>query len=407
MPICPSSPTNVAAVAMACPLHSFKYSRISYEPPPLFVIFKMSLDSGTCPKLWKLADITPIYKKGDASQPANYRPISIIPAVCRLFERLPVDDKHDNLHNHQLMTDAQYGFVRRRFTEIQLLNCSDDWTKDVDCKRFAHIVYIDFSKAFDTVSHEKLLHKLTKYGISGNIQWFTSFLNNRKQRVKLGNSYSSYANVIYGVPQGSCTGPLLFILYANELPDYQQATNIKVSIFADGTKCSMTFSNPLDRVHMQTRLDSFTRWADRWQLQIAEHKCCVLAIGKSEQPSYHMNGARLVNVNNYCDIVVIVDNNCLFRNHVSSICQKAYVTINVLFRCFHTANANDLVLGYTYFVRPVLEYCSNVWNPFIHAIHYIDRRAGQGTTLLYSPIILPLPPPLQSWLRAQYHCTQT
>ena len=175
-----------------------------------------------------------------------------------------------------------------------------------------------------------------------------------------------------GVPQGSCTGPLLFILYTNDLPEHQQATNVKVSMFADDrTKCSMTFSNPLDCVRMQTRLDSFTSRPNRWQLQIAEHKCCVLPIRKSEQPSYHMNGVRFANVKNDRDLGVIVDNNCLFRNHVSSICQKAYATINVLFRCFHTANANALVLGYKSFVRPVLEYCSTVWKPFIHARHYI------------------------------------
>ena len=100
-------------------------------------------------------------------------------------------------------------------------------------------LYIDFSKTFDTVSHRKLLHKLTNYGISGNIlQWFSSFLCDRKQRVKIGDVYSSYASVSSGVPQGSCTGPLLFILYANDLPDSHQGSETMVCLFADDTKLS-------------------------------------------------------------------------------------------------------------------------------------------------------------------------
>ena len=105
-------------------------------------------------------------------------------------------------------------------------------------------MYIDFSKAFDTVSRRKLLHKLTNYGITGNIfQWFSSFLCDRKQRVKIGDVYSSYASVSSGVPQGACTGPLLFILYANGLPDSQQGNETMVCLFADDTKLSRVLSS--------------------------------------------------------------------------------------------------------------------------------------------------------------------
>ena len=199
----------------------------------------MSIDSGTCPLLWKKADITPIYKKGDASQVSNYRPISLLPAMCRLFERILADDINFHLHHNRLITDAQYGFVKGRSTELQLLNCSKMWINAIDSNKFVDTVYIDFSKAFDTVSHRKLLHKLTNYGISGNIlQWFSSFLCNRKQRVKIGDVVMP-VYVSSGVPQGSCTGPLLFILYANDLPDSHQGTTgseTMVCLFADDTK---------------------------------------------------------------------------------------------------------------------------------------------------------------------------
>ena len=183
---------------------------LSYELcTPLNIIFEMSINSGTCPSLWKNADITPLYKKGDASQASNYRPISILPAMCRLFERILADDINYHLHYNRLITDAQYGFVKGRSTKLQLLHSSKMWTNAIDSNKFVDTVYIDFAKAFDTVSHRKLLYKLTKYGISGNIlQWFSSFLSNRRQRVKIGDVYSSYSNVSSGVPQGSCTGPL-------------------------------------------------------------------------------------------------------------------------------------------------------------------------------------------------------
>ena len=118
----------------------------------------------------------------------------------------------------------------------------------------------------------------------------------------MGNTFSSYADVTSGVPQGSCTGPILFILYVNDLPDNQQPTNITVNMFADDTKFTTVFSEPLDRVLLQNCLSSFTDWADLWQLQIAEHKCCVLSFGKPVLPTYYMKDVQLSNVNEYRDL---------------------------------------------------------------------------------------------------------
>ena len=130
-------------------------------------------------------------------------------------------------------------------------------------------------------------------------------------------------DVTSGIPQGSCTGPLLFILYVNDLPDNHQPTNITVNMFADDTKFTMVFSDPLDRVLLQDCLSSFTDWAEIRQLQIAEHKCCMLSFGKPVLPTYYMKDVQLTYVNDYRDIGVLVDNQCLFRQHVSTICQKS------------------------------------------------------------------------------------
>ena len=174
--------------------------------------------------------------------------------MCSLFERILVDEMNYYLYHNHLITDAQYGFVMERSTELQLLNCSSVWVKfnAIDAKCFVDIAYIDFAKAFDTVSHTKLLYKLSKYGISGNIlKWFTSFLSNRKQRVKIGDAYSDYVDITSGVPQGSRSGPLLFILFANDLPDNLVHTNSEVYMFADDTKIFTVLSDVPERSRMQ------------------------------------------------------------------------------------------------------------------------------------------------------------
>ena len=198
---------------------------LSYELCiPVHIIFKTSLDSTTCPTLWKYADITPIFKKGDPSQANTYRPISILPAMCKLFERILTEDIYDHLSRNHLITSAQYGFIKGRSTELQLLNCSCDWVNAIDTKCFADTVYIDLAKAFDTVSHNKLLHKLQKYGITGNIlQWFSSYLNNRKQRVKLSNTFPA---MLMSLP-GYLKVPVLDLYCLFYMSMTSQTTNIR------------------------------------------------------------------------------------------------------------------------------------------------------------------------------------
>ena len=189
--------------------------------------------------------------------------------------------------------------------------------------------------------------------------------------MKIGITFSEYDHVTSGVPQGSCAGPILFILFVNDLPDCNFYRNTVVSLFADDTKISTTFSSIAERPSMQINLNVFINWATKWQLQIADHKCCVLSHGKVIPPVYHINGIQLSNVNEFRDLGVIVDSHCIFKQHILQICRKAYVSINVIFRCFHSANVHALLTAYRSFVRPTLEYCSTVWNPALSARHYL------------------------------------
>ena len=163
-----------------------------------------------------------------------------------------------------------------------------------------------------------------------------------------------------GVPQGSCTGPLLFVLYANDLPDSHQGSETVVCLFADDKKLSRVLSSTEYRFELQEGLNDFMNWADQWQLRVAEHKCLVLSHGNGDPPRYCLKDVNLDNVDHHKDLGVIVDDHCPFKQQVSYICKKAYCSTNVLFRCFHTTNTVALIRGYKSVIRPVLEYCSTV-----------------------------------------------
>ncbi len=266
---------------------------------------------------------------------------------------------------NSLINNRQHGFLSRRSTTTQLLHCLDTWTKwNRDCSS-GFAVYIDFAKAFDTVSHPKLLHKLRGYGISGSLlNWIGAYLDGRFQRVRVNSSYSSWQTVGSGVPQGSVLGPLLFLIYINGLCDVLPP-NVDARLFADDVKlfAAVQYTSAL-----QCALNKLSDWATLWQLVVSIPKCFVLPVCSPQtlaSPSFSIGGIVLAVVGECQDLGVVVSSDLRFSTHCRQTARKASKVLAVLFRCFRTADLQAHVKGFVSFVRPILEYASQVWSPHL------------------------------------------
>ena len=239
-----------------------------------------------------------------------------------------------------------------------------------------HTTYIDFAKAFDTVSHAKLLSKIEALGITGNVlHWIQSYLHNRHQCVKVGMNVSDNIMATSGVPQGSCLGPILFIIYINDLPNIF-SPQIICTLFADDAKLSLIHKYEFEMDYMHNALTKLNDLSKLSGLNLAIHKCSIMSSKGNEISSYSINGVQLNYSNTYTDLGVIINHNLSFNDHIDNIIRKAYRMINIIFRVFRCNKHVPLTLAYMSYVRPVLEYASSLWNPSI-----TFRTNGNSTKL--------------------------
>ena len=220
-----------------------KLIKIATEPlSVLFTqIYNQSIETGIVPNILKVSQFTPVYKRGDATDPTNYRPISTLSPFSKVFEKLIYYQLYNVLEKYNILYKYQFGFRKGYSTEQAILEITDSLKKAMDKKLVSCGLFLDFSKAFDTINHDILLSKLYRYGIRGNpLRWFENYLYN--QVVKIGDTISSSQTIICGIPQGSTLGPLLFLLYINDLPNC--SSKLSFRIFADDTNMFYT-SNDL------------------------------------------------------------------------------------------------------------------------------------------------------------------
>lgn len=342
---------------------------------PLHKIFNMSLRTSIVPALWKQATVVPVYKgKGPRHIPANYRPISLTCIPCKVFERIINDRIMSHLKLNNLLFQGQHGFLDGKSTATQLLECVNDWTMSLNDRCPVDIVYLDISKAFDSVSHPKLIHKLRLMGVDDvTLLWVTDFLSDRTQRVRVGKSMSDPVSVLSGVPQGSVLGPILFLCFINDM--CAVVNNATLKIFADDSKLYMKCRSMSDSQLLCDDVERVFDWATTNQLQIATQKCSVLHLGTTNpKNNVSVNGIEIPSCDLARDLGVNVDCGLKFREHCLDVCKKAFTRSNLIFKAFKTRNADFLVSMFKVYVRPLVEYCSCVWSPrYLEDIKLVEK----------------------------------
>ena len=217
--------------------------------------------------------IVPIFKKGNKQLASNYRPISLTSIIGKVMESIAKDAIIAHMSQYKLFSDSQHGFLPHKSCTTQLLTAMNHWTESLNSGYATDIIYFDFKKAFDSVPHRRLLLKLKSYGISGNLlSWLSSFLTGRLQRVTLNNVYSEWSNVISEVPQGSVLGPILFLLYVNDIPS---VVDSHLLVFADDIKLYRRIQSENDIIQLQKDINNLLNWSNTWLLNFNIPKCKV------------------------------------------------------------------------------------------------------------------------------------
>jgi ribonuclease P/MRP protein subunit RPP40 len=349
-------------------------------------IFNSSLKTGLVPTDWKLANITPLFKKGSKSAPGNYRPVSLTSVIGKLFETLLKIKIMGFLDSKDLLSNIQYGFRKGRSCTTNLLSFYDNVTKELDIGNAVDITYIDFQKAFDKVPHQALLLKLNNIGLNNQVvRWVDNWLKGRMQRVQIKGTYSQWAEVKSGVPQGSVLGPILFIIFIN---DISLDVSGEVSCFADDLKIMGIVNTEEQIKKFQFDLDKISDWAHKWGMSFNINKCQVLHMGnKNKNFTYKLQGVDVVNAIDVGDLGVLVTKEFKMGTQCAAASNKANRMLGYLKRSICSRSKEVILPLYKSLVRPHLEYAVQFWSPYfkkdIDVIERVQHRATkiiQGTS---------------------------
>ena len=348
---------------------------------PIHHLFSTSLKTQSLPSEWRLHRITPVFKSGDKASITNYRPISLLCCISKVLERIVYDKCIDFVSNR--ITNSQFGFLQGRSSLQQLLLTLHSIYEGILRFGYSEMIYLDFRKAFDSVCHNKLLLKLWGIGLTGHLWgWFKCYLSSRFQFVTVNNCQSSVLPVLSGVPQGSILGPLLFLIYVNDLPDH--VSSVRMFLYADDTKCVTHPERPSVSKLLQKDLDSLHSWSTNNSIFFNLKKCASLSFGQrpseSNAPNFTIKDELIPLVDHQKDLGVVFSQDLTWSAHLSRIISATYRTLHVLRRCLSVGNCVQTKRSlYLSLIRPKLTYCSPVWRPHlikdIVLIERVQRRA--------------------------------
>ena len=335
--------------------------------PVLARIFNFSLQTGKFPSIWKQANVTPLYKnKGKRSKLNNYRPVSLLSCIGKAMERCVYDVLFKYLIEEKLLTKYQAAYLPNSSTETQVLEIYHHILDALDKGKDIRFLFLDISAAFDKVWHKGLLAKLEKYGIKGRLyKWIENYLQNRTQRVVIEGKTSKPTMLNSGVPQGSILGPLLFLIYINDLPAKIE-TNIRV--YADDSSLYINYAKNKEGEGAQALQEDIHRieeWAEKWLITFNPTKTESLVFSRKREvatPALNMLDTNIEEVKEHKHLGVTLQQNGTWKSHIVDICAKAKRKVDVLRSLMYRLNRKSLEKLYLSYIRPSLEYGCTIWD---------------------------------------------
>jgi len=336
--------------------------------PLLAEMINCSFTTGIVPQAIKIAKVVPIYKKGDKDDVTNYRPISILPYFSKFYEKLMYNRLYNFVEKSDIIFRTQHGFQPGHSPFMSLLSMQDKISNAIENNEYSVGIFFDLAKAFDTVNHEILLKKLENYGIRGEqLKWFISYFENRQQCVCCNDAFSDLRAIDYGVPQGSNLGPLLFLIYINDLPNVSPI--MFFILFADDTNVFFSHSSlqTLTQV-VNTELTLVADWfsANRLTLNLDKTNFILFKSHRKIGPSddslrLSINGIPITKVSSTKFLGVHVDQHLTWNEHIRSISDKIAKSIGILTRTAYLLPSCIRLKLYYSLVYPYLTYCNMVW----------------------------------------------
>ena len=347
---------------------------------PLSKIFQQSIQQSTVPLDWRSANVTPVHKGGTKKSVANYRPISLTSTISKILESIIRSAIMSHLLVNNLIKSSQHGFMRKKSCLTNLLHALEEVTSILDDGDCVDILYLDFSKAFDKVQHQRLLSKMRAMNIDDKVlAWVKAWLSNRSQRVVLNGKASNSIPVPCSVGQGTVLGPLIFIIFIDDIDECIESLLALILKFADDTKIIKRIRSQAENNEMQVIINNLSNWAKKWQMYFNVDKCKILHLGRNNPKfQYLMDGVLIKAAESERDLGVVMDCSAKPSLQCAKAAMKANQVLGQLLRTFQCRNKDVLTQLFKVFVRPHLEYAVQAWSPYtmkdIDLLEKVQRR---------------------------------